>query len=144
MMIRELQPTEFTERLEPIFRYCEQEAGRTDGNSSHLFPQWRNWMKLGIARAWENDGCIIGMLIHPHIFSGRLRAHISFWFALPEARGTGRPIELLAVAEQAAKEAGCEKISSSAFGKLAPERTAHIYEKRGYGQSEVIFTKELI
>lgn len=143
MMIRELQPTEFTERLEPIFRYCEQEAGRTDGNPAHLFPQWRNWMKFGIARAWENDGCILGLLIHPHIFSGRLRGFVSYWFALPEARGSGRPIELLDIAEQEAKKAGCEKISSSAYSELEPERTGHIYNNRGYNVSEIIWTKDL-
>lgn len=142
-MIRELQPHEFTERLEPIFRHCEQEAGRTDGNPAHLFPQWRNWMKLGIARAWENDECILGMLIHPHVFSGRLRAYVSYWFALPSARGTGRPIELLSRAECEARAAGCEKISSASFADLTPEKTSRLYEKRGYYVSETVWTKDL-
>lgn len=143
-MIHELQPFEFTERLLPIFRHCEAEAGRTDGNPDHLFPQWRRWMELGIARAWENDGCVLGLLVHPHIFSGRLRGYVSYWFALPGARGTGRPIELLDTAEKEAKRVGCEKISSAAFAELEPERTGHIYNGRGYNVSEIIWTKNLV
>lgn len=143
-MIKELLPHEFTERLLPIFRHCEAEAGRTDGNPDYLFPQWRKWMELGIARAFEDDGCIAGVLIHPHLFNGRLRAHVSYWFALPEARGTGRPIGLLNKCEDVAKASGCEKISSAAYASLTPERTGHIYHKRGYNVSEIIWTKDLM
>lgn len=143
MIVRELQPHEFTERLEPIFRHCEQEAGRTDGNPSHLFPQWRKWMELGLAKAYESEGCVLGMLISPCVFSGNLRAFVNFWFALPSARGTGRPIDLLTVAESEAKRLGCNKISSASYAALTPERTRHIYNKRGYSVSEVIWTKDL-
>lgn len=143
MMIRELQPHEFTERLEPIFRHCEKEAGRTDGNPAHLFPQWRKWMELGLARAYESEGCILGLLISPDIFSGNIRAFVNFWFALPSARGTGRPIGLLDFAEAEARRYGCVKISSAAYSALTPERTGNRYKKRGYYVSEIIWTKDL-
>lgn len=142
-MVRELKPHEFTNRLEPIFRHVEKEAGRTDGNSEYLFASWQQWMTLGFARTWEDEGCVLGAIFAPHVFNGRSRAYVHFWFALPEARSTGRPIGLLDACEQAAKDAGCEKISSAAYETLTPSRTKHIYEGRGYRLTESIFTKEL-
>jgi len=142
-MTRELQPHEFHEGLEPIFRHVEREAGRTDGNSKYLFVQWQKWMELGLARTWADEGCVIGMLIHPHIFSGRLRAYISFWFSEARLRGSGRPRELLDVCEREAKLAGCEKISIAAYESLNPEKTGRIYSERGYKKSETVFTLDL-
>jgi GNAT superfamily N-acetyltransferase len=143
-MVRELQPHEFTERLAPIFRHVEQEAGRTDGNGAYLFTQWRKWMEYGIARTWEDDGCVLGAIFAPHLFSGRVQAYVHFWFALPEARQTGRPMGIMQACIDAATAAGCEKVSSAAFETLNPEKTKRIYEKLGFSLSESIFTKRLV
>lgn len=100
-------------------------------------------MECGVARAWENDGCVIGSLFVPDGFCGELRALVYFWFSAPRARGTGRPIELLDAFEKAARDAGCRRISISSHMKVATDKTARIYEKRGYSLTERIFTKEL-
>jgi GNAT superfamily N-acetyltransferase len=141
---KELLPHEFTERLLPIFEHIERETGISGRNNpKHFFPAWQRMMSIGVARTWENDGCVLGAIFTPELYSGKIQVHVIFWFSLPEARGTGRPHELLDACELAAKNAGAFKISSSAHIKSAPARAAGAYLKRGYEETETLFTKNL-
>lgn len=144
MMCKELQPHEFTDRLEPIFRYVEREAGRQPKSSAHMFTQWRKWMELGLARTWEAKDCVLGAIFAPHLWEGECRAYVHFWFALPNARRAGRAIRLLRACEHAARKAGCDTISAAAYNDLSPEKTKYLYERLGYRLSETIFTKKLV
>jgi hypothetical protein len=119
--------------------------------SEYFFPRWRALMDLKVARTWElagivdasSDefwGAVLGMLITPDIFSGTLVAHIPFWFSIPGTEGTR---ELLDAAENAAKTAGCARISIAAFDCLNGDRIAGVYINRGYAQTERTFQKEL-
>lgn len=141
-MIRELQHTEFTERLEPIFLHIEQETGFLGRfNPKYFFPAWQRMMAIGVARVWETEGAILGAIFTPELYSGKTQVHVIFWFSLPEARGTGRPQELLDACDAAAKAAGAFKLSSSAHVKSSPARAAGAYRKRGYEETETVFTK---
>jgi hypothetical protein len=141
-MLRELQVTEFTERLEPIFRSVESRLPENlqGRRAEYFFPRWRHLMELGVARTWEIPGAVLGMLITPDIFSGTPVAHVPFWFSFPETPGTG---ELLRRAEKVAKESGCARISIAAFDCLDGDRIADIYRNCGYAQTERTFQKEL-
>lgn len=145
MMIRELKPEEFDLSLDPIFRHVETEIGETGkrGNSDYFYKNWQHMMKAGIARTWADDGCVLGALFYPDCYNGSKRACALFWFALPEARGTGRPMGLLDAFEQASRETGCEVISIASHESVAPEKTQRIYEKRGYKMTERTFSKAL-
>lgn len=143
-MLKELLPHEFTERLLPIFLHIEHETGILGRNNpKHFFPAWRRMMEIGVARTWENDGCVLGALFTPEIYSGNIQVHVFFWFSLPEARGTGRPIDLMKACEEAARQAGAFKLSSSAHVKSSPQRAENAYKKLGFEFSESVFTKEL-
>ena len=143
-MPRELKSHEFTERLEPIFLHIEQETGfKGRVNRKHFFPAWRRMMEIGVARTWETEGAVLGAIFTPELYSGQIQVHVIFWFALPEARGTGRPQALLEACELAAANAGAFKISSSAHVKSSPARAAGAYHKRGYEETETVFTKNL-
>lgn len=143
-MVKELLSHEFTERLLPIFLHIEQETGISGRNNpKHFFPAWQRMMEIGVARAWENDGCVLGALFTPELYSGKMQAHVIFWFSLPEARGTGRPQELLAACEDAARKAGAFKLSSSAHVQSNPISATRSYLKRGYKLSEELFTLAL-
>lgn len=143
-MLRELKYTEFTERLWPIFDHIEHETGFVGRcNQKYFFPAWRRMMEIGVARTWENDGAILGAIFTPEIYSGKTQVHVIFWFSLPEARGTGRPQELLDACESAAKSAEAFKISSCSHVKSVPARAAGAVRKRGYEESETVFTKYL-
>lgn len=143
-MIRELQHSDFTERLEPIFLHIERETGFTGRfKSKHFFPAWRRMLEIGVARTWETDGAVLGAIFTPELFGGDIQVHVIFWFSLPEARGTGRPLELLDACEAVAANAGAFKISSSAHVKSTPARAAAVYRKRGYEETETVFTKYL-
>jgi hypothetical protein len=108
--------------------------------SEYFFPRWRALMELKVARTWEIPGAVLGMLITPDIFSGVLVAHIPFWFSIPGTPGTH---ELLQVAEFAAQDAGCARVSIAAFDCLNGDRIAGVYINRGYAQTERTFQKEL-
>jgi|SRR5712664_1976629 len=142
--VKELRPENFTERLEPIFRHIEKEINEPGRlNSAHFFPCWRRLMELGVARTWETEGAVLGAIYSPDPFSGKTRAHVCFWFSLPEARGTGETMNLLITFEQASKKAGCTVISSSASMKVNPGKLSRIYLHRGYFLSEQIYSKDL-
>lgn len=141
-MLREVAPDEFDDRLSPIFEHISKEAG-TPFNGRVLFPMWREMMKAKMARTWEDDGCVLGALFVPDLFNGRKRGLVYFWFSLPSARGTGRPIRLLEAFEKAAVEEKCEIISISSHAALKTRKTARIYAHRGYKVSETVFSKNL-
>lgn len=143
-MLRELQYTEFTERLSPVFLCIEQETGFVGRfKPNHFYPAWQRMMKIGVARTWETEGAVLGGLFTPELFGGDIQVHVIFWFSLPEARGTGRPQALLDACEVAAQSAEAFKISSSAHVKSMPACAAAIYRKRGYEETETVFTKYL-
>lgn len=143
-MIRELQHTEFTERLSPIFLGIEQETGFVGRfNPNHFYPAWRRMMEIGVARTWEIEGAVLGAIFTPELYSGKIQAHVIFWFSLPSARGTGRPQELMVACEAAAKSVGAFKLSTSAHVKSAPERAERAYKKLDFEFSESVFTKNL-
>jgi len=134
---KELEPHEFTEEFAPIIQHVAAEAGQ-EFNADFFFPCWRKLMEQGTARTWSIPGAILGALFYPHVYSGKLRAVVMFWFALPEARGTGRPMKLLDAFEKAAT--GLHK-SAAAYAALTPERLRGIFRKRGYAMSEEIWSK---
>lgn len=141
-MVTELKPENFTERLEPIFRSVESRLpeklrGR---NLTYFWPQWRNLMKLGVARTWEIENAVLGCLFTPDIFSGAPQASVVFWFSTPGTKGTR---ELLDAAEHAAQAAGCKRISIAAYGALEGDRIAELYRAFGYAETEKVFQKEL-
>jgi hypothetical protein len=142
MEARELKSSEFTERLEPIFRSVESRLpGHLRGRKSeYFFPRWRALMDLGVARTWEIPGAVLGLLLVPDIFSGIPVASVPFWFSLPDTKGT---LELLHAAEHAARESGCKRIGIASFNVLDGDRVSKIYMRAGYAHTECVFQKEL-
>jgi hypothetical protein len=141
--VRELKSTEFTERLEPIFRSVESRLpehlrGR---KAEYFFPHWRRLMELGVARTWEIPDAVLGMLITPDIFSGTSVAHIPFWFKLAGSKSPAKL--LLKAAEEAAKKSGCVRLSIAAFSGLEFERMVFFYLGEKYQMTESTFQKEL-
>jgi hypothetical protein len=141
-MVKELKSHEVTERISPIFEHISQEAG-VPFASAHFFPHWRRMMDIGVARIWENDGCVLGAIFSPDVFNGNLRGLVYFWFALPEARGTGRPSALLSEFEKAAAACGCRNISISSHVAVSPEYMERMLDQKGYEASELVFSKSL-
>lgn len=134
---KELAAHEFTNDFEPIIQHVATEA-RQEFSADFFFPCWRKLMEQGTARTWSIPGAVLGALFYPHVYSGKLRAVVMFWFALPSARGTGRPMKLLDAFENAA--IGLHK-SVAAYAALTPERMRKILRKRGYELSEEIWSK---
>lgn len=136
-VVKELESHEFTDRLDPIFRHISAESHQPF-DPEFFYQNWRVFMGRGIARTWEIPGTVLGAIYYPHIYTGERRAVIMFWFALPEVRGTGRPIKLLDAFENTAE--GLHK-SCAAYIALAPERLRKILSRRGYAMSEEIWSK---
>lgn len=141
MTARELKPTEFTERLEPIFRSVESRLPENlrGRKSEYFFPHWRHLMELGVARTWEIPNAVLGMFCTPDIFGGVSQASVVFWFSIP---GTPETIRLLEAAETAATKCNAA-IQIAAYDGLDGDRIAEIYRSRGYVQTERIFRKEI-
>ena len=145
-MFREIDPSEFTpESLEHIFRHIETEAGFPvgRGNSAYFFKNWQSLMQSGIARTWVDSDCVLGAIFYPDVFNGEKRASVQFFFSLPEARGSGRPVALLTAYEFAARKAGCKHSAIASFETLNPTRAEKLYQRMGYALTESIFSKAL-
>lgn len=140
--MKELKSIEFTERLAPIFEHISRESGEPF-DATYFFPHWRHLMELGVARSWENDGCVLGAIFTPDLFSGNNRGLVYFWFSLPEVRGTGKPKELMTAFKEAAKLAGCKKCSSAAHVKLNHNGVSRLYMNAGFSLSESVYTQNL-
>jgi len=138
----ELTPSQFDSKFSPIFEHVSAETG-IEFDPDHFFPVWKSLMSSGIARTWENDGCILGALFAPDVFNGAIRALVHFWFSLPEARGTGRPKELLDVFESAASAGNCKNISIASHVIASPHHLQEFFHRRGYSRSEIVFSKQL-
>jgi hypothetical protein len=100
----------------------------------------------GILLVAEENGEIIGMaggLVSPLYFNlSHLTGQELFWWVKPGSRGsTG--LKLIEELEQAAHLKGCASWAMISLHKVDPERTARIYERRGYRASEQTFIKRL-
>jgi GNAT superfamily N-acetyltransferase len=94
----------------------------------------------------EKDGRIIGMaggLISPLYFNHRhMTGQELFWWIDPKERGSVG-VRLLEALEDEARRMGCSSWAMIALDKVEPERTARIYQRRGYRASERTFIKRL-
>ncbi len=84
------------------------------------------------------DGGMIGGLVFPHPFSGKMVFQELFW------RNEGPPtqgVRLLEMAESMAAERGCERSMMIEIGTFPG--AARIYERRGYRPAERNYIKEL-
>jgi len=143
----EIRPENFTEdRYGIIVQHIEQRLlagypGRFD--LPHFFREWRKIMSLGIGRAWEAPGAIIGVTFFPNLFTGDANANIVFWWATPEGKKRGDTLRLLATAESAAREHNCRLVCSAAYAAMDGELMEKLYDRRGYEKFETNFRKEL-
>lgn len=143
----EIRPEDFTEdRFGVLVKEIEgrlQDTYPGRFNTSHFFRQWREMMQLGIARAWESPGAMIGVTFHPNLFTGDFNAHVVFWWSTPEGRGHRETRGLLQVAESAARQHNCRLVCSAAYGEMSGERMKNFYKRKGFVEAESIFRKEL-
>jgi GNAT superfamily N-acetyltransferase len=140
MTVKELSASGFLEarpRLTPIFDYVSQEVNKPY-KADWFFPYWSQLMDAGIAKAWETEGAVLGAVFYKDVYTGNEKASVMFFFALPEARGTGRPVKLLDTFEVFA---GDRKKSIAAHMASHPERVRKLYSKRGYQLDEEIWSK---
>lgn len=139
--VRELTPEEFTDRLEPIFRDVESRVTCPSWSfePGYFFPNWRQLMKLKVARTWEMPGnAVLGAIFSNDTFTGTSNAYVHFWF-----KRTGAPSAqpLLDVAESAARAAGCKFLHSATFaGSNSLERK---YCRQRFEKTETVFRKAL-
>lgn len=144
-MIKELTPDEFTDRLLPIFKDVHSQIDNYyagDFNPGFFFPVWQNYMKIGIARTWEQGpgDAVIGVIFHKNTFTKSSSALVHFWFKRKDAPSA---LPLLEVAEKAAREENCVSLQSAAYAELNGDSMEEKYKKLGFEISETIFRKVL-
>lgn len=93
------------------------------------------------------DGCIVGFaagLTGPLLGNGSILSGTELaWWVDPEHRAGSNGIKLLKHIEQSAKDAGVKYWTMAYMESSMPETIKRIYEKMGYRQTEVMYTKEL-
>jgi GNAT superfamily N-acetyltransferase len=90
----------------------------------------------------EQDGVVVGMIglvVAPHHFSGRLTAGEIMWWVDPAARGIG--LRLLRRAEAWALERGAAVMQVVAPARGDGARVGQLYERRGYRAVETSYQR---
>lgn len=138
----ELEPFEFDTRWLYLFQAMIDETPMLGLKPEFFFPHWRRLMELKAARTWVSERAILGACFVNHTFSSDPVALISFWFGMPDVRGTGATKVLIQALEKAARNAGCRAIYSASHSVM-PEKLAQTYCRNGFTQVETQFRKIL-
>ena len=99
---------------------------------------------LGVIFVLEEEGRVIGAIggiKAPDVNSGDPVATEFFWFVAEGSRGGG--IALLRKFEGWAREQGCKRITMAFLSDLMPGKVKALYERLGYTEMEVHYTKEI-
>lgn len=83
----------------------------------------------------------IGGMAYPEPYNGEMQAMEFFWFVQPEHRGVG--MKLYRMFEEWARGRGCKRIRMAHLTDLMPEKVHRVYERLGFEQIEVHYSKEL-
>lgn len=83
----------------------------------------------------------IGGVVSPDLYSGEPIAHEFYWFVLEGYRGKG--IQMYRAFEAWARERECTQIQMVHLTDSMAEQLGHVYERLGFVQAEVRYTKEL-
>lgn len=141
--ISEITAEDFSvERFEPVLKHVLTEAD-VQFDPEHFFGNWCLWLEIGLARAWAGPGCVLGALFTRDLYSGRLRAQVVFWAALPEVRKTPVTKAVWQAFESAARAAGCVDILASDYLAYGSNSREAAYYLNGFHKTESAFTKPL-
>lgn len=103
-------------------------------------------MHQGVFVVADCDGVLLGMvglIVTPFLFNASvLSAHEVMWWVDPAAVGNGIGGRLLSAAETVARERGAV-IMQMIHLPASPPAAAKLYERAGFTQSEVSYTKAL-
>lgn len=140
-VIRRLSAEEFTDEMFGwIPRHVsENQKWPRPFNADHFFNWARQLMDADFLQVYATEGCIIGLMIFPHPFTGLKDGVISFWWSA----GDPRSAELWKCVELKARQAGCERIATSVYGSVNADKIARLYRMKGLELSEQSFVKFL-
>lgn len=90
----------------------------------------------------EEDGKLVGLVgfvLYPHYFTGKMTAIELMWFIVPESRDSFTAIVLIRAAQRIAKDMGAVKMQ---FTAPTPE-VGKAYEALGYRALETAYQRSL-
>lgn len=109
---------------------------------------WTLFLEKNIGAMWalvKGDKIlgVLGGILAPDMNNGDMMAVETFWYVLPEARGSLDSIRLLMTFEIWAQNVGAKRIMMAHLLSSMPEKLKEYYEKRGYRALEINYVKEL-
>lgn len=119
-------------------------------NEPHFESVWTTLLNANAGTIFYEENAegkiiaVLGAVFQPDMFSGVLTAAETFWFLLPEARGSRLSISLLDAFEAEAAVRGCQHILMVSLASLSPEIVNSIFTRRGYKALETVFTKKAV
>jgi len=106
---------------------------------------WTELLTLGTGVIFllgtEDISGVLGGVIYPDLYSGRLIATEFFWYVRLGSRGHG--MQLYLAFERYAKNRGCEEIRMVHLLDSMPEKLSRVYRRLGYAPAEVHYVKEV-
>lgn len=111
--------------------------------------RWQQLIKdldIGVILVYEQDGAIKGILGGLCVrctMTAQLEAIESFWYVMPEVRGSIGGVKLLKAFEAWAQGRGAQRIKMAYLTHVNPVPTASLYARMGYSSLESCVVKEL-
>lgn len=103
-------------------------------------------IKPGVMLVADDNGKLAGMVcmhIDAATFTPAVIASEIVWWVEPEYRSGTTAVRILKAAEAAAKERGATVVRMAALS-TSPEQAGQIYERLGFVQTEVYYTKRVV
>lgn len=146
--VKELSAYDFNDRLLPIFQHVHDNYKiRKDYlvpgifNPDGFFDQWQQLMELGIAKAWEiPNAAVLGAMVSTNVFTGEKVTMVVFW---DSSGNTKEAVKLLDACEKFSRESGCSQLYLSALNNDRSEVMQRFCRRKGFKNSETVFTKLL-
>ena len=133
-------------RLTPMaLEFYSQSRFLRDFDADRFAKCWTGLLTLGTGVIFllgdEDISGMLGGVIYPDLYSGRLIATEFFWYVRLGSRGQG--MQLYQAFEQYARDRGCEEIRMVHLLDSMPEKLNRVYRRLVYVPSEVHYVKEL-
>jgi hypothetical protein len=108
-------------------------------DADHFFPACRGMMIQNLLKVWGCGDAAIGGLFVKNLYAGTLDGIVLFWWSLDGEKSE----KLWGLFEREARKCGCDRIATSTFGDVRAEALGRLYRRKGFEESERVYTKFL-
>ena len=150
-MIQEVSASNLSLTRDCAFSFFKESKLPGNFNWDHWKASWEQIIGKGMGLIFayfpnEEDkkiGGVLGGIAAHCLNTGDLEIFETFWYMLPEHRGTPAAIRLLRAFELWGEKIGAKRVKMAYLREVNGETVRNMYERLGYNEQETTFRKEI-